>query len=303
MKKLITILFIFLCITTFAQEAPEMVFVKGGSFSMGNANSDKTKKGDDDERPVHKVKLNDFYIGKFEVTVKQFKEFLSDGSYTEFDKFGVLKSLPSSPDSIWWQGHPDSKKYWDAQMEKWWGWKPNFPMFNVTWFDAVAYCNWLSQKNGLEKCYYLNKDGGISLDIKKNGYRLPTEAEWEYAARGGNKQVASTFSGSNNFNDVAWVDDNTLLSGPKAVGTKTANELGIHDMSGNVWEWCSDYYSPGFYAVSPETNPINERITPYRVVRGGGWHYSVNYASVTTRDGPKSGFTDYTYGFRIARNK
>jgi len=302
MKKLLTVLLIILSTASFAQTLPEMIYVKGGSYNMGNPYTDKARIGEDDEKPVHKVSVDDFYIGKYEVTVKQYKEFLADG-YKEFDRFGVGHRLPSAPDSIWWQGHPDAKAYWATQVQSWWGWNNNFPMFYVTWYEAVAYCNWLSEKEGLDKCYSVNSSGGVDLDISKKGYRLPTEAEWEYAARGGSKSANTRFSGSNNFNDVAWVDDNTLLTGPRAVGTKNANELGIYDMSGNVWEWCSDYYSPFYYNNSGAKNPINDSPTGYRALRGGSWHYSVNYATLYTRDGPKPGYTNYNYGFRVVKTK
>lgn len=302
MKKILTALLIFLSTGIFAQTLPEMVFVKGGTYFMGNPYSDNARKGEDDEKPTHRVSVDDFYIGKFEITVQQFKEFISS-NYTEFDRFGVRHRLPSAPDSTWWQGHPDAEAYWDAQIKTWWGWNNNYPMFHVTWYDAIAYCNWLSENEGLQKVYSLNSSGSVLTDLSKNGYRLPTEAEWEYAARGGNKSNNYRFSGSNSFNDVAWVDDNTLLTGPRTVGSKKANELGIYDMSGNVWEWCTDYYSPYFYRNSGTDNPVNNSSTGYRSLRGGSWHYRVEYATVYTRDGPKAGYTNYNYGFRVARNK
>jgi len=302
MKKIITVLLIFLSTATFAQTEPEMVFVKGGTFSMGNPYTDNSRKGDDDERPTHRVSVNDYYIGKYEVTVKQYKEFLAD-NYTEFDRFGVKHRLASAPDSVWWQGHPDTEKYWRAQVASWWGYNNNYPIFHVTWFEAIAYCNWLSEKKGLNKVYSLNSSGSVVTDLSQNGYRLPTEAEWEYAARGGKNSNNYRFSGSNNFNTVAWVDDNTLLTGPRAVGTKNANELGIYDMSGNVWEWCTDDYSPMFYGNSGSDNPVNLRPTTFKSLRGGSWHYKVGYATVFTRDGPKSGYTNYNYGFRVVKNK
>ncbi len=303
MKKIIILLLIFISFSSFAQTVPEMVLVKGGNFNMGNPFSDAARKGEDDEKPVHKVTISDFNIGKYEVTVKQYKQFLA-ANYTEFDRYGVRHRLPPMPDSVWWQGHPDAKKYWSSQAGKWWGYKDDFPMFNISWYEAISYCNWLSETQGLDKCYILDDQGSLKIDITKNGYRLPTEAEWEYAARGGNKTHNYRFSGSNNFNEVAWIDDNTLLTGPRAVGTKKANELGIYDMSGNVWEWCSDYYSPFYYKNSNnKTNPINLNLTVYRSIRGGSWHYRVNLATVYTRDGPKAGYTNYNYGFRIAKNK
>lgn len=302
MKTLSTILFTILITTTFAQIKPEMIQVSGGSFNMGNPYTDKSRYGENDEKPVHKVTVNDFYIGKYEITISQYKAFLAD-NYTEFDKYGVRHHLPKAPDSTWWQGHVDTKKYWSSQVKKWWGLNNKFPIFKITWYEAIAYCNWLSKKEKLQPCYSII-DRTIKIDLTKNGYRLPTEAEWEFAARGGNKSKNTRFSGSNNFNEVAWVDDNTLLTGPKTIGTKKPNELGIYDMSGNVWEWCSDYYSPFFYKNSKnKKNPFNNSPTGYRTIRGGSWHYRVNLATIYTRDGPKPAYANYNYGFRIARNK
>ncbi len=303
MRKLIFLIFILNAFTLFSQNQPPMVFVKGGTFYMGNPYTDKSRKGDKDEKPVHKVKVSDFYIGKYEITVAEFEDYLNSNSYHGFDRFGVLHKLPAAPDSTWWQGHPYAKKYWSSQLKTWWGWNPNYPMFHVTWFDAISYCNWLSREAGLQECYSLNKNGGVVCNFSKNGYRLPTEAEWEFAASGGIKTHKYRFSGSNNFNDVAWVDDNTFLIGPKPVGTKKPNELGIYDMSGNVWEWCTDYYSPYYYKNSPYDNPVNKNYTGYRSLRGGSWHYRVSYATIYTRDGPKAGYTNYNYGFRVVRKK
>ncbi len=299
MKK-ISFVVLLLPLIVFGQIKPEMVFVKGGSFIMGNRYNDKLRKGDPDEYPAHEVKVRDFYIGKYEVTVKEYLEFLKDKSFNEFSQYRDHK-LPPEPDSTWWQGHPETKRYYDARPEKWWGWKLNYPMFHVTWFDAVAYCNWLSEKEGLQKCYYLDEDGTIRCDFSKNGYRLPTEAEWEYAARGGRKSKGYRFSGSDNYAEVGWVDETTMLTGPRPVGTKKPNELGIYDMTGNVWEWCYDFYSSYYYKNSPVDFPVNERNTGYRVIRGGSWHYRPEYATVTSRDGPEPGYTNYNYGFRLVR--
>ncbi len=300
LKHFLTILLAVSITLVWGQTEPQMVFVKGGTFMMGNPRTSGQYKGDPDEKPPHKVRLHSFYISKYEITVKQYKEFINDKSFHEFSAFREHR-MPDPPDSSWFQGHPGVQAYYKKVGKKWWGWKDNYPMQHVTWYDAVAYCNWLSKKLGYEECYY-EKDGGIYCDFTKNGFRLPTEAEWEYAARGGQKSHNYVFSGSNDYTEVAWIDETTFLTGPRPVGLKKPNELGIYDMTGNVWEWCYDWYSPMFYQNSPVDNPVNERPTGYKVIRGGGWHYRPEYSTVTSRDGPKPSYTNYNYGFRVVRN-
>jgi len=298
MNRLSIIIAALLCLTlqVSAQTTPEMVKVDGGTYKMGNAG-----KGDADEKPVHAVTVNTFYISKYELTVKEYKQFINDRSVSDFSTKRE-HAMPAAPDSIWMREHPDTKKYYPLPSVTWWGWQDNFPMHHITWFDAVAYCNWLSAKEGLQKCYSEDEDGAVVLDLSKNGYRLPTEAEWEFAARGGKASKGTSFSGSESPETVCWYDDTSLLKGPQKVGSKDANELGIYDMSGNVWEWCSDYYQKDFYAKSPAANPFNASVTSYRVLRGGSWHYQVDHATVTSRDGPEPAFTNYNYGMRLARN-
>ena len=284
-----TIIFIFLITISYGlyAQAPKMILVEGGTFMMG------TNSGVPEEKPAHKVTVNSFYIGEHEVTVAEYKKFAA----------ATGKKLPEPPDKEWMDSHKYTQMFYVSSGKSWWGWEPNFPMFHVNWYDAVEYCNWLSSQQGLQKCYIKNADGGWDLDRTKNGYRLPTEAEWEFAARGGNKSQKFKYSGSNNVNEVAWYDETSKLAGPKAVKTKKPNELGIYDMSGNVWEWCSDYYKSNFYSSSPEDNPFFSTPMPYRVIRGGSWHYRAELAKVTSRDGPKAGMANYNYGFRLAKNK
>ena len=296
---ILSILIIFFTSQGFSQKKQDMIHVKGGTFKMGNS---KTNKDNKDESPVHTVKVDDFYIGKYEVTVKEYRSFISSNNY-DFGKYFYHK-MPSSPDTTWWQGHPETEEYYDKVALKWWGWKNQNPMQHVTWFEAVSYCNWLSDGLGYDKCYYYSSsEGGILCDYSKNGFRLPTEAEWEYAARGGKNNENYKYSGSDNIGTVGWYDENTFLIGPKNVGTKKPNSLGIYDMTGNVWEWCNDFYSPKFYKNSSSDNPINKTPTGFRVIRGGSWHYKEGYATVTSRDGPKPSYTNYNYGFRVVRKK
>lgn len=286
-KTLVILSSIFFLNLAVLGQTPKMILVEGGTFTMGS------NSGVPEEKPAHKVTISSFTICDHEVTVSEYKKFTS----------ATGKEMPPSPSKKWMDTHTPTKMLYASSGKSFWGWEANFPIHHVNWFDAVEYCNWLSSKNGLNKCYKKNADGGWDFDRTKNGYRLPTEAEWEFAARGGNKTSGSKYSGSNDINAVCWYDETTKLAGPKAVKTKKANELGIYDMSGNVWEWCSDYYKSNFYSSSPAKDPFCNSVMPYRVLRGGSWHYRAELAKVTSRDGPKAAKTNYNYGFRVAKNK
>ena len=300
--KITVLITIFLLSTSllFSQKKPAMIDVKGGSFQMGNSNTTTDNK---DEEPVHTVKLTSFQICKYEVSVAEYQLFINDNSAAdEFKEYREHK-MPSPPNETWWEGHPDTKAHYPVG-NTWWGWQDNNPMQHVTWYDAVTYCNWLSSEHGYDKCYYYDEnEGGILCDYSKNGYRLPTEAEWEYAAKGGNESKGYKYSGSNFIMDVCWHDGNSQLKGPPVIGTKDHNELGIYDMSGSVWEWCNDFYSPIYYKNSAAKDPVNKVSTGFRVLRGGSWHYREEYATITSRDGPKPGYTNFNYGFRLVRRK
>ena len=160
-----------------------------------------------------------------------------------------------------------------------WEWSSNHPIANVTWHDATRYCEWLSQET-------------------KNSYRLPTEAEWEYAARGGNEGKGSMFSGSDDIDEVGWFVGNSD-SHSHNVATKKPNQLGLYDMSGGVWEWCNDKYDATYYQTSPYLNPKGG-IGKNRVVRGGSWYVAANLCRVSTRSFCAPGHSYFNLGFRIA---
>jgi sulfatase modifying factor 1 len=221
--------------------------------------------GDDDERPVHTVTItNDFWIGKYEVTQAEWKE--------------VMGSNPS-------------RFIGD-----------NLPVERVSWYDAVEFCNRLSDRDGLTRCYSGNS---ISCDFNANGYRFPTEAEWEFAARGGNKSRDYKYSGSNSAFDVGWYNDN---AGGKThpVVEKKANELGLYDMSGNVWEWCWDWYVE--YSSSSQKNPLGASSGGSRVLRGGSLQNSDWKMRTARRCRLRPGNRNDVWGllnlgFRVARSR
>lgn len=212
----------------------EMVLVQGGAFPMGSYD------GSNDERPIQSVKLDSFYIGKTEVTQKQWRD--------------VIGSNPS-------------------------GFKgDNLPVEKVSWNEVQTYIQKLNQQTG------------------KN-YRLPTEAEWEFAARGGKSRKGYAYSGSNIIGDVAWYNGNSGNT-THPVGTKAANELGLFDMSGNVLEWCNDMY--GAYSSAVQTNPTGPASGSGRVFRGGCWDHDAFGCRVARRFHSESDFTFIYLGFRLA---
>lgn len=188
------------------------VYVAGGTFLMGRNGPFR------DERPIHSVTLSGYYISKYEVTVRDYRQFTTATSRT----------FPAAPS---------------------WGWNDNEPIVNVSWNDAKAYCAWLD-----------------STSVK--GCRMPTEAEWEFAARGGRNSRQRIYSGGNTIDSVGWYYLNA--SGrTHQIGLKRPNELGIYDMSGNAWEWCADWQ--GSYASFPQTNPTGPSGGSNKVFRGGSW--------------------------------
>jgi formylglycine-generating enzyme len=240
---------------------PVMIEVKGGTFQMGSNDYDN-------EKPIHAVILSDFSIGKFEVTVEQYMQFANETKthYPEWLEEGNEYTIKTGKETLY-------KDLGDALQN------PTNPIVGISWNDATAYCQWLSSKTG-----------------KK--YRLPTESEWEYAAHGGNKSRGFTYSGSNTVGDVAWYSENSD-SKTHAVGGKQANELGLYDMSGNVWEWCSDRYSETYISTAA-SNPTGAVEGSYRVFRGGSW---ISYPQSCRASYRNSSTPTYRYralGFRLA---
>ncbi len=214
-----------------------------------------------DEQPIHTVIVSSFTIGKYEVTQSEYET--------------IMGTTPSNSS---------------------YGIGDNYPVNTVSWYDAVDYCNALSDLKGYDRCYSGSGSSTV-CDWTANGYRLPTEAEWEFAARGGNSSAGYTYSGSNTIGDVAWYSSNSGSSS-HIVGTKQANELGIYDMSGNLYEWCWDWYDG--YSGSAQTNPHGGSGS-YRVVRGGLWNFNATYCRSASRNSSTPTGTSLGIGFRVSR--
>lgn len=275
---------------------PEMVAVRAGSFAMGDEIGDLW----DGCRPTHNVTLTyDFFIGRYEVT------------FDQYDQYADVTGSVAPYDQGWGRGER--------------------PVIYVDWWEAIRYCNWLSELHGLPPAYstqgaLLDGSGRVTDDITPvEGYRLPTEAEWEYAASGGQEALPLPprfrYAGSDDIDEVAWYSRNSgeyvydpgngimdfrnhgidhikgMSSHP--VGLKQANELGLHDMSGNVWEWCHDWY--GDYSGDDLVNPVGAASGHVRVMRGGSWIFGAADCRVAGRFYRSAHDRLPRLGFRVAR--
>ena len=257
-----------------------MVPVPGGSFQMGDVMGDTDKKSY--ELPIHTVRLDAFEIGRYEVT------------FAEYDLFCEATKREKPDDENWGRN--------------------NRPIINVRWEDAVAYCDWLSVQHGFQPVYNnIKRDGSPLLDWNANGYRLPTEAEWEYAARGGGKKVRFgngkdianpveiNFNGSKNYQQKYSIVGEYRAKTVPVGSLKSPNALGLHDMSGNVLEWCWDYYAK--YSGKPESNPQGPSYGVNRVYRGGSWLYDPIDVRVADRYHVTPDSRSNCIGFRLARRQ
>ncbi|MEN0005544.1 MAG: SUMF1/EgtB/PvdO family nonheme iron enzyme [Bacteroidota bacterium] len=259
---------------------PELIFVKGGDFLMGCLR-ESDPECLSDEKPGTVVTLYDYWIGKFEITNAQYAEFLSEkGNETDslkpwyiMDEYALIKQSKG--------GTFKSKKGVE-----------NHPVNNITWYGAKAYTEWLSRKT--------NKL-----------YRLPTEAEWEFAARGGNESKGYIYAGSNDLEEVSWTFENAINSktgwdieekaGTFPVGQKKPNELGIYDMTGNLSEWVVDVYDNKY---TGGINPTGPKLGSYKIVRGGSWDNEDLESRNTARTRAR-GISSFTTnkGFRVVMEK
>lgn len=179
---------------------------------------------------------------------------------------------------------------------------PEKPVEQVNWFDAISYCNMRSTKEGLETCYDLTKQ---TCNFDATGYRLPTEAEWEYACRGGTATRYSFGDEASKLGQFGWSKDNSG-GAPHPVGQKQPNAFGLYDMHGNISEWCQDFYDKGYYANAPAENPRGPASANTCVLRGGSWNSPADSCRAATRNSETPKFADAcfgadTYGFRCVR--
>jgi formylglycine-generating enzyme required for sulfatase activity len=227
-----------------------------------------SRQGGVDERPVHEVSVGAFLMDKYEVT------------QAEYERLGQAEAFPNPSH---FQG-------------------ANLPVEQVTWPQAARFCNARSRREGLQPCY--NEDTG-ECNFQATGYRLPTEAEWEYACRAGTSSDYSFGNEPRGLGDHAWFADN---AGKKThpVGLKKANPWGLHDLHGNVAEWCQDVYDKDYYRTSPDRNPRGPADGKEYVLRGGSWKSPADAARSSARLGEIPGFSDAclardAIGFRCVR--
>ena len=299
----------------------DMVAIPAGTFQMGDSKGEGNPW--DELLPVHTVTVDSFAMGKYEMTNGQYRDFLNSalaqGLITVTNgvvyKAGSGTSYPycDTSTSISYSKIAFSNNTFSVQTK---GGKDmtNHPMVDVSWYGAVAYCNWRSQQEGKQTCYNLST---WACDFSKKGYRLATEAEWEYAARGGlsgnrfpwgdtiNQTQANFYSFPYSY-DVSpvkyqchplWDDGIYPYTSPVGFFASGANAYGLYDMAGNVWEWCNDWR--GSYSSSSQTNPTGSTTGDMRVLRGGSWGNRSDSCRVAFRIGNNPNACNYNYGFRL----
>jgi len=241
---------------------PAMIGLPVGKFRMGGEMIHE-------EKPIHEVELTTpFAMSETEVTQAQYQE--------------VMGRNPSH-----FRMESDSAER---------------PVESVSWLDAIEYCNKLSEQESLERCYKMNGEDVEWSGPSCKGYRLPTEAEWEYAARA---EEGTEYAGSDKAEDVAWFGEDFNKGGTHPVKKKQPNQWGLYDLSGNVWEWVWDWYRDG-YEAKPEKDPVGppkpSKVMASRVVRGGSWAGDARRTRVADRVRYPPAYRNQGLGFRLVRS-
>jgi len=237
------------CVTMKASDlTPACVRIPAGYFLMG------CETGQDNEKPVHRVWVDEFLLAACQVT------------NADYARFVTAANSPAPP-------------FWNDENLN----QPQQPVVAVSWFEATRYCEWLSTATDL-------------------GFRLPTEAEWERAARGGREGELYPWGDTppQTLPDYASRCAHAWKSGPEPVGGGAPNGFGLYNMCDNVHEWCSDWYAPDYYATSPDGNPLGPETGQRRASRGGSWRHHIKISRCAARSSIPPDFQYADYGFRVA---
>lgn len=292
-----------------------MVAVPGGMFLMGRNGGE----GEPDELPPHNVIVSSFYIDVYEATNQAYVAFLN-AAYQQ----GQIQPVAGR---VWRTGGieiycdlstytAESHIHWDGAVFTVTPGRENHPVVWVSWSGAIAFCNWRSTRDGRTPCYDVSQG---TCNLAANGYRLPTEAEWEYAARGGPSALSLAYPWGNTL-DGGWANyagsGDPFESGPKPrttpvgyydgqqspAGPDTVNGAGLYDVTGNVWEWCNDWYVSNYYVQSPVYDPSGPTVGWERALRGGSWNSDALSARCARRGASTPATRESTFGFRtVAR--
>ncbi len=288
----------------------QLVSIPGGQYQMGDHAGYVDPQHPSDELPLHSVTISQFNIGKNDITVSEYCQFLNSAlSGRQIEVAGGLVYLRGATDVLFQTRQADefSRIGWDGTTFSVLDGRGAHPVTSVMWCGAAAYCNWLSVRDGYEPCYNTSWE----CDFSKNGYRLPTEAEWEYAARGGQNTTYYNYPWGNDADKakanwpgsgdpyeagaLPWTTPVGFYDGqlhtkndfewPGSQSTyqtsNGANGFGLFDMAGNVWQWCNDWYGRDYYAASPSKDSTGPKLAdasimpdgkPYHVLRGGNWY-------------------------------
>ncbi len=254
----------------------KLKLIPGGEFMMGSPDADQDS--DEDEKPQHRIEISrPFYLGVTEVTQEEYE--------------AVMGANPS-----WFSSRGGGKDLVARQSTG------RHPVEQVSWLDAVAFCNKLSGLEGRRPFYRMNGKDVLVIDWNGDGYRLPTEAEWEYACRAWTKTRYIFGDEDARANEFGWFGSNAGGRTHPA-GEKHPNGFGLFDMHGNVWEWCGDWCGEEYYANAPVENPRGPGEASSRVIRGGGWVLEPRNARSANRGRGQPGYRNVSLGFRLARGQ